>query len=84
MAAYSTILTKTICSDMGCISGGRSATRNLSDVRLVHANNRSIEQLRHESIIESGSRTPESVPVSVTSPRSVHQPERLPLRSELL
>lgn len=39
------------------------AYKNLLDVRLVHANNRSIKQLRHKSIIKSSGRAPESVPV---------------------
>lgn len=50
---------------------------------LRHANNRSIKQLRRQSIIKSSGRTPESVPVCFIS-CCVNQPERLPLRSELL
>lgn len=50
---------------MGCISAGRPGAQNLLDVRLVHANNRSIQQLRLQSIIESGSRAPESFTVSL-------------------
>lgn len=39
------------------------AHKILLDVGLVHANNRSIKQLRHQSFIKSSGRTPGSVPV---------------------
>lgn len=57
------------------IRAASQARKNHSDVRLAHANNRSIQQLRHQSVTESGSGAPESVPVRLAS---VPPPQRAP------